>query len=127
MTIEGTWRITYMDLWGPDAIDLLGPGFFQFDGERGGRFRFIAVEGWMDCRHRLEQGRPVVEFSWDGFDDRDPANGRGWARVLADGSLDGRIYFHQGDESGFRAERAEPEIVEEGAGRPRPRGRGKRR
>ncbi len=29
--------------------------------------------------------------------------GRGWARLLKDGSLTGRIYIHQGDDSGFEA------------------------
>jgi hypothetical protein len=46
-----------------------------------------------------------VEFSWDGFDEGDPATGRGWAVVEEDGSLRGRIFLHLGDDSGFRAER----------------------
>ena len=31
--------------------------------------------------------------------------GRGWAALQDDGSLGGRIYFHLGDASSFRAER----------------------
>lgn len=49
--------------------------------------------------------RRRVEFSWDGTDEGDPVSGRGWAALQDDGSLGGRIYFHLGDASGFRAER----------------------
>ena len=34
-----------------------------------------------------------------------PASGRGWATLNPDGTLVGHIYFHLGDDSGFRAER----------------------
>jgi hypothetical protein len=44
-------------------------------------------------------------FTWDGNDDCDHASGRGWAVLEEDGSLSGRIYFHLGDDSGFRAAR----------------------
>jgi hypothetical protein len=32
MSINGKWRITEMDLWDQDAIDLLGPAFIEFKG-----------------------------------------------------------------------------------------------
>jgi hypothetical protein len=31
--------------------------------------------------------------------------GRGWAALSCDGTLEGHIYFHLGDDSAFRAER----------------------
>jgi hypothetical protein len=77
INISGKWRITEMDLWDREAIDLVGPAFIEFKGE-GGRFRFIAVDGWMDCRHGQRNGRPSVDFTWDGNDEGDPASGRGW-------------------------------------------------
>ena len=43
MGVTGAWRIVEMDLWDAEAIDLLGPGFIKFGGDRSGRFRFIAV------------------------------------------------------------------------------------
>ena len=46
-TMAGKWRITEMDLWDQEAIDLLGPAFIEIKGE-GGQFRFIAVDGWID-------------------------------------------------------------------------------
>lgn len=102
MSIAGKWRITKMDLWDQGDIDLVGPGFIEFKGQ-GGQFHFIAVDGWMDCRHMERNGRPYVEFTWDGNDECDPASGRGWARLQKDGSLAGHIYFLQGDDSGFTA------------------------
>ena len=107
MSMTGAWRIVEMDLWDAEAIDLLGPGYIQFGADRTGRFRFIAVEGWMDCHSGQRDGRPCVEFTWEGNDESDPASGRGWAAVEEDGSLRGHIYFHPGDDSGFRAVRAE--------------------
>lgn len=106
MSLLGRWRITEMDLWDHDAIDLVGPAFIQFAG-RSGHFRFIAVEGWIDCHHRQRDGRPFVDFTWDGHDDCDPASGRGWAGLEDDGSLSGHVFFHHGDDSGFTAVRAE--------------------
>jgi hypothetical protein len=57
----------------------------------------------VDCREVERDGRPGVEFSWEGNDECDPASGRGWAVLEKDGSLRGRIFFHLGDDSGFAA------------------------
>lgn len=107
MTLVGRWRILEMELWDQEAINLVGPAFFEFGSGDAGRFRFIAVEGWMDCDHGQREGYPHVEFTWEGSDEDDQVHGRGWATVGADGSLTGRIYFHLGDDSGFRAVRAD--------------------
>lgn len=61
----------------------------------------------MDCHSGQRDGRPCVEFTWEGNDESDPASGRGWAALEEDGSLRGHIYFHLGDDSGFWAVRAE--------------------
>ncbi len=98
MSVTGRWRITEMDMWDREAIDLVQPGFIEFTGDGYGRLGFIAV-----CRDVTRDGRPGVEFSWQGHDEYDPASGRGWAALNPDGSLDGHIYFHLGDESAFRA------------------------
>jgi hypothetical protein len=105
--VDGTWWIIEMELWDEEAVDLTGPALLEFDREDTGEFRFVAVEGSMDCRHDQRDGRPHVEFSWEGYDDSDPAHGRGWATLADDGSLHGRIYFHMGDDSDFRAVRAD--------------------
>lgn len=75
VSLAGKWRITQRDLWGHEAIDLVGPAFTGFGHGRSGSFRFIAADAWMDCRHEERNGRPYVEFTWDGNDDCDPATG----------------------------------------------------
>lgn len=110
MSLTGKWRIVEMDLWDVEAIDLVGEGFIEFGKDGTGAFRFIAVQGSMDCRFGEREGRPSAEFTWDGDDDGHPANGRGWAGLDGDGLLRGRIYFHLGDDSGFRAVPAEDQL-----------------
>jgi hypothetical protein len=102
--LTGRWRILEMDLWDREDLDLVAPAFIEFRPDRTGSFGFIAVAGWMDCRSPGGE-RPRVEFSWDGTDDGDQVSGRGWAALQDDRSLHGHIYFHLGDDSGFRAER----------------------
>lgn len=101
---RGTWRITEMEVWDKDAIDLLGPAHFTFEENALGNFRFIAVEGDVDCRFGKKDGKPLVAFSWNGADENDPACGRGWA--IVDGEkISGRIFIHRGDDSAFTAKR----------------------
>jgi len=108
VTLAGRWRIVEMDLWDLEAVDLVGPGFIEIRKDGTGQFGFIAVEGWMDCRDGSRDGRPSVEFTWAGWDEGDQVSGRGWAALEEDGALRGHLYFHLGDDSGFRAVRAEP-------------------
>jgi hypothetical protein len=99
----GQWRIAEMERWGQDAIDLDGPAFITFGGDGTGEFGFIVVRGWMDCRFGERNGSPLVEFSWQGADEGDEVCGRGWATLEGDDTMTGRIFFHQGDDSGFSA------------------------
>jgi hypothetical protein len=101
--LVGNWRIVEMDLWDRDAIDLVGPAYIELKADGTGRFRFIAVEGCMDVKHADAPLPARAEFTWDGDDDGTPASGRGWVELEPDGSLSGRIFFHLGDDSGFRA------------------------
>jgi hypothetical protein len=92
-----------MELWDSEAIDLVGPAFIEIRADGTGAFRFIAVEGNLDCCFNAPDADPAVEFSWDGNDEGDPASGRGWINCSPDGSLSGRIFFHLGDDSSFEA------------------------
>jgi len=105
--LAGSWRIVEMDVWDRDAIDLVGPAFIDFGTDGTGTFRFIAVEGYVDCRRADSDGRPQLEFTWEGNDEGDRVSGRGWAQLETAGSLRGHIFFHAGDNSGFRAVRME--------------------
>lgn len=102
--IQGYWRITWMEQAEQDFIDEAEEGHFEFDARKGGTFSFAHVSGQMDCRTSLWEGSLCVEFTWDGHDELEHVQGRGWA-VLGGDQLDGMIYFHQGDESAFRATR----------------------
>ena len=104
-SIIGRWRITEMDNWDQEAVDLVQPGFIEFDDDGLGGLGFIVVTGELDCRDADRDGRPGVEFSWQGSDEGDDVSGRGWAALNPDGTLEGHIYFHLGDDSAFRAER----------------------
>ncbi|MEO6531791.1 MAG: hypothetical protein ABIN10_00440, partial [Specibacter sp.] len=56
--LAGRWRITDMEEWDRDAIDLVGPAFIEFTDGDSGQFSFIVVRGWMDCRAIERDGRP---------------------------------------------------------------------
>lgn len=45
MSVLGTWRIVDRDPWDQDAVDLVAPGFIEFEPDSLGSFGFIAVEG----------------------------------------------------------------------------------
>ena len=105
MRVAGRWRIVEAELWDSDALNLVAPAFIELAEDGWGSFGFIAVQGEMDCREVVRDGRRGVEFSWEGNDECDPASGRGWAVLEEDGSLRGRIFFHLGDDSEFTAVR----------------------
>jgi hypothetical protein len=101
----GTWKITEMELWSEEAINQFEPAQVVFTPDGLGSIRFIAVQGDLDCRSGQRDGRPAIEWSWVGWDDRDDASGRGWCILSKDGGLDGVICFHLGDCSTFHAVR----------------------
>ena len=101
---HGRWTIEQMDQWDvEDESEELEP-FMEFDRNDSGQFQFGCVYGEMDCRLSLRDGRTAVEFSWDGNDETEHVFGRGWA-VLEGERLNGMVFFHLGDESGFTARR----------------------
>ena len=79
-SITGRWRITEMDNWDQEAIDLVQPGFIEFGEDGLSSLGFIAVTGELDCRDADRDGQPGIEFSWQGSDEGDDASGRGWPR-----------------------------------------------
>ena len=85
-SITGRWRITEMDNWDQEAVDLVQPGFIEFDDNGLGSLGFIVVTGELDCRDADRDGKPGVEFSWQGSDEGDDVSGRGWAGLNPDGT-----------------------------------------
>lgn len=98
----GKWRINEMEQWDQDFIDAEVSGYISFNNDDMGEFQFGYVHGFMDCRYSEKKGNKAVEFSWEGNDEMDSASGRGFA-IIIDGKISGHLFFHRGDESGFKA------------------------
>jgi hypothetical protein len=106
--VQGRWRITWMDQWEQDYVDEEVEGYIEFEKTSLGSFQFGYVQGQIDCRPTIRDGKPAVEFSWEGGDGADgtPLTGRGWA-VLDGNELSGMFCIHLGDESRFKAKRTQ--------------------
>ncbi len=76
--LEGSWKITAMETWGQDYVDLVVPGFVRFDGETG-ELMFGVVRGDLACIYEEKRGQPRVRFAWSGEAEFDPVRGTGWA------------------------------------------------
>ena len=98
------WRITEMEMWDQEYVDQITEGHFTFEMDGIGHFQFGLVEGEIDYRIEKCGELERIEFSWEGQDENDPDLGRGYA-ILKDDFIEGRIYSHMGDDSGFRAKR----------------------
>jgi hypothetical protein len=95
----GKWRITEMEVWSQDMVDLVKEGYFIFDGDDQGKFIFCSVEGNMDVV--VNTHMPELEFSWEGTDDTRPVSGRGKIEFPTPFEGEGIIYIHNGDSSSF--------------------------
>lgn len=93
-----------MSAWEQDFVDEEEEGYIEFRENDQGEFHFRYFHGHMDCRLTMKSDEPVAEWSWDGNDEMDPAQGRGWA-VVKGNELHGMIFFHGGDDSEFVAKR----------------------
>lgn len=105
----GAWEIRWTKVWRKDVLDLDGRAVIRFEKQGDadlGEFKMIAVQGWLDCRYGERDGRPAVEFSWQGVDEGDERCGRGWAVLESESELRGWLFFHCGDDSEFTARRA---------------------
>jgi hypothetical protein len=101
----GRWRITEMPDFDDEYPDEETKAFIRFDADGMGQFHFGYVHGMMDCQATTRDGKPAVEWSWDGNDEHHDAMGRGWAVLEEDGTLSGVVHFHLGDKFSFRAKK----------------------
>jgi hypothetical protein len=95
-----------MSAWEDDYLDEEVEAYIEFKDDGLGSFQFGYVSGQTDYRITQRDGKPSVEFSWDGGDGGDgtPLSGRGWA-ILNGDELQGEFFIHLGDESEFEARR----------------------
>ncbi len=101
----GRWRLTRMSNWDNEFMDEESPAFIEFTKGGDGAFHFGYVHCGIDWRPEQLPSGPSAAFTFDGNDEMDPTQGRGWAAVQIDGTLKGQLYFHQGDDSAFCAKR----------------------
>lgn len=104
----GRWRITEMQQWDADYLDIEVPAFIEIARDSSGEFQFGCVQGQIDFRLVERDGKPAIEFSWVGFDEGDEESGRGWAVLDSENQMTGHIFIHGGDDSGFKAKRTTP-------------------
>ena len=95
----GEWEITSMDAWDDEYIHAVDKAQIKFL-PNGGVIDFGYVFGLIDYRI----GNEKVEFSWDGDDEGEEVSGRGYLTVK-ENSMEGKIFFHFGEESKFTAEK----------------------
>lgn len=100
----GEWRITEMEVWDADYLDMEVHAHITIRKDLSGEFQFGLVQGELDGRVEIMDGAPRFDFSWSGFDENDPTSGRGWLRIEGD-HAEGRIFIHLGDDSGLTAVR----------------------
>lgn len=100
MSIRGKWRIVKMPDYQDDYPDMVEPAYIMF-GEAGGEFAFGCVSGAI---HGVVTGN-AYDFTWSGSDEMDDVCGDGWVALQDDGSLEGEICFHNGDDAEFIARR----------------------
>ena len=103
-TVVGTWRIVHMDGWDADYVDMEVPAHITIRKDLTGEFQFGLVQGQLDGRIESVDGSPRFDFSWSGFDEKDPMTGRGWLQVNGYQAA-GHIFIHLGDDSALKAER----------------------
>lgn len=96
----GRWRITSMEVWDNDFLDAEVPAHITLYKNMKGNFQFGYVQGDIDGRASQEDSVLIFDFSWAGFDENDPASGRGWLQISGNTGT-GCFYFHMGDESDF--------------------------
>ncbi len=99
-TVLGRWRITWMELWGQDFVDLDVPGYIKLQDDDHGEFQFGLVIG----SFYANPGNDHFDSKWEGADEMEEAFGE-IDGTLEEGELHGTVSFWSGDESDYRAVR----------------------
>jgi hypothetical protein len=103
---DGVWYITEMENWDEDYFNMEVQAYLEIDERGSGDFQFGLVTGAIDGQIAIDKSGEKLEFTWEGGDENDEANGSGWLRLKDDDTLEGKIKIHGGDSSLFLAERA---------------------
>jgi hypothetical protein len=96
MSVRGRWRVVETP-----GYDMAVAGSYILFAKDGGEFALDCLTGSI---HGDSDG-DAVEFGWQGNDEMEPASGDGWVELQEDGSLEGEICLHNGDDIPFIARR----------------------
>ncbi len=99
---KGRWKITWIEEWDQEFVNLCGQGHITIDEKGNGEFRFGAVQGGF----QIALGQTYFNSEWDGCDEMDEASGDIYGTLEGE-ELQGNISFYRGDESEYRAVREE--------------------
>ena len=75
----GLWHIVSMSEWDEDYLNEEGQAVIEIEPGGMGHFQFGLVSGNIDCPETERDGKPAVEWSWEGMAEMDECSGRGWA------------------------------------------------
>jgi|SRR3989338_1064348 len=103
----GIWNIYEMEEWGEDYFNEESQAFIKINKDKTGNFHFGYVNAEMDCRIIKRDKETLLEFTFDGSDEMDPCQGRGWIKFKENNfkTIEGELFFHMGDSSIFLARR----------------------
>ena len=101
----GIWRITKMSEWDNDYINEEVLAFIRIEKSKMGEFHFGLVQGSMSGDFKKWDGNLIYDFTFEGSDECNSANGDGWMKINPDGTAEGEIRFHAGDTSKFWAKK----------------------
>lgn len=105
MKYSGQWRITEMELWDSDFLDMEVPAYIKIETNGSGEFQFGLVFGQLDGDIITDGDQERFDFTWEGNDECDEASGSGWLKLKSKNALTGQIKLHHGDRSGLTAKR----------------------
>jgi hypothetical protein len=106
MTFKGMWHIYEMELWDEDYFNMEVQAYIKIGSNNIGDFQFGLVSGELGGRIVRYPDGPRFEFTFEAYDENDPASGRGWMKEKEKDVVEGEFWFHLGDCSTFLARRA---------------------
>ncbi len=103
---EGKWNIVEMSNWDEDYFNMEVRAYIRIEKGGTGEFQFGLVSGALSGDFENTQNGAIFDFTWDGRDECDLANGDGWMETQDGKTAEGEFRIHQGDRSRFVAKKA---------------------
>jgi len=105
MDIVGTWHIYVMESWDADYFNMDVQAFIKINKNFTGYFQFGLIQCDIDGEIVDFNEQKRFEFTFDGIDENDHINGRGWIMLRSETEIEGRFKLHLGDGSLFHAKK----------------------